>query len=128
MRAAGALLLLLGFVLALRAGLLLAGRGRPRRGPRPAFVLAGPYLRLRNPLFLGGLLFAAGAALAARSVWLAALVAVAGAALHVWVTRVEEPALRERFGAAYAEYVRRVPRWLPRVRSSRTEPEGTDAG
>jgi protein-S-isoprenylcysteine O-methyltransferase Ste14 len=27
--------------------------------------------------------------------------------------RVEEPRLRARSGAAYAEYLRRVPRWLP---------------
>ena len=28
------------------------------------------------------------------------------------VTRIEEPRLRKRFGAAYIEYCRRVPRWL----------------
>jgi protein-S-isoprenylcysteine O-methyltransferase Ste14 len=27
--------------------------------------------------------------------------------------RVEEPALRRRFGAAYETYLRHVPRWLP---------------
>jgi len=39
-----------GVMLALRSALMLAGRGRPRRGPRPQFVIAGPYTRLRNPL------------------------------------------------------------------------------
>lgn len=31
------------------------------------------------------------------------------------VVRVEEPELRERFGAAYESYCERVPRWVPRL-------------
>lgn len=116
MRAAGLALALLGFALAVRSAQLLAGRGRPRRGPRPAFVLAGPYLRMRNPLFAGLVIGLAGAALAARSWWLAVAAAAVVVAAHLWVVRVEEPALRARFGAAYVAYVRRVPRWLPRRR------------
>ena len=113
MRAAGVLLAVLGGALALRSALLLAGRGRPRRGPRAAFVVAGPYLRMRNPLFAGIVLGLAGGAVAAASWKLAGLAAAAGAAAHLWVVRVEEPRLRARFGTAYAEYLRRVPRWLP---------------
>lgn len=114
MRAAGIGIALAGFVLAVRSALLLGGRGRPRRGPRPAFIVAGPYLRVRNPLLAGVLLGLAGTALALRSwsVGIAAAAAAAGA--HLWVVRVEEPALRTRFGAAYDAYLRRVPRWVPR--------------
>jgi protein-S-isoprenylcysteine O-methyltransferase Ste14 len=112
-RAAGILIALLGLALAGRSAQLLAGRGRPRRGPRPALVLAGPYLRIRNPLYAGLVLGTTGAALTARS-WVVAGVATAVAmAAHAWVVRVEEPRLRARFGVAYAEYLRRVPRWLP---------------
>jgi protein-S-isoprenylcysteine O-methyltransferase Ste14 len=39
---------------------------------------------------------------------------VAAAAAHAWVVRVEEPKLRGRFGVAYTEYLKRVPRWFPR--------------
>jgi protein-S-isoprenylcysteine O-methyltransferase Ste14 len=104
----------LGAALALRSALLLAGRGRPERGRRPALVLAGPYRRMRNPLLVGLLLTLAGAGLAARSRLLVGAALLGGTAAHAWVTRVEEPRLRARFGAAYAEYLRRVPRWLPR--------------
>ena len=113
MRAVGALLLVGGLALGVRSVLLLAGRGRPRRGPTPAFILAGPYLRMRNPLLLGSIIALLGAALATGSWPLALLAAIAGATAHVWVVRVEEPRLRARFGAAYAAYLERVPRWLP---------------
>lgn len=103
-----------GGFLAARATLLLAGRGRPRRGPRPAFVLAGPYVRARNPL-LGGLLLATvGASLLTASAGVALVAIVAGVSAHLWVVRIEEPRLGRRFGTAYEEYRRHVPRWIPR--------------
>lgn len=102
-----------GFLVAARSGLLLLGRGRPKRGPRPALVIAGPYVRVRNPMLGGLVVAAAGLAIAAGSAGLA-LGAVAGAALaHLWVTRVEEPRLRARFGRAYEAYLASVPRWIP---------------
>ena len=113
MRGAGAVLIVAGVALALRSATLLAGRGRPRRGPRPAFVIAGPYRRVRNPL-LGGLVLAVvGAALVARSTVLGAAAAIGMVVAHAWVVRVEEPRLAARFGDAYAAYLRRVPRWMP---------------
>jgi protein-S-isoprenylcysteine O-methyltransferase Ste14 len=112
-RGAGVLIAFLGVALAARSALLLAGRGRPRRGPKPALVLAGPYLRVRNPLYAGLVLALSGGAVAGAS-WPLALFAVAAAgSAHLWVARVEEPRLRARFGPAYAEYLRRVPRWIP---------------
>ena len=96
MRAGGLLLAAAGIALAVRSGLLLLGIGRPRRGPRPDFVLAGPYLRVRNPLLAGVLLACVGVALALAS-WPAGAVALGGAL----------------GGRGYAEYLRRVPRWLP---------------
>jgi protein-S-isoprenylcysteine O-methyltransferase Ste14 len=113
-RVAGVALGVLGLALAGRSTLLLAGRGRPRRGPRPAFVLAGPYLAMRNPQLLGVVLGIAGVAVATGSLPLLAAAAAVWAGAHLWVVRVEEPRLRRRFGKAYAEYVRRIPRWLPR--------------
>jgi protein-S-isoprenylcysteine O-methyltransferase Ste14 len=114
--AAGTLLAIVGTALAARSALLVAGRGRPRRGPQPAFVLAGPYLRSRNPCYAGLVLALAGVALAARSLLLAVAAGVIAVVVHVWVVRREEPRLRDRFAAAYEEYLRRVPRWLPRRR------------
>jgi protein-S-isoprenylcysteine O-methyltransferase Ste14 len=113
--AAGVILSLAGVGLALRSALLLAGRGRPQRGPRPPLVIAGPYTRVRNPLLLGVLLVLAGVAVATGSTGLCVVAAVAAVAAHVGVVRFEEPRLQARFGEAYREYLARVPRWVPHV-------------
>ena len=113
MRFIGLLVGLAGAALAVRSAFLLAGRGRPRRGPAPAFVIAGPYVRMRNPLYAGAVLALVGVALWQRSTALLLLAAAVAAAAHWWVVRVEEPSLRRRFGAAYAAYLRAVPRWIP---------------
>jgi protein-S-isoprenylcysteine O-methyltransferase Ste14 len=120
-RSAGFLLGAAGAALALRSLILLSGRGRPRRGRQPAFVLAGPYLRMRNPALAGAVLAMSGWALAESSGRLAWATLLAAVAAHLWVVRVEEPRLRARFGAAYDEYCRRIPRWLPRVERVRGE-------
>jgi protein-S-isoprenylcysteine O-methyltransferase Ste14 len=112
-RTLGLLLGFAGAALAVRSGILLAGRGRPRRGRSPAFVIAGPYVRVRNPLYGGSVLAVIGLALWHQSTPLLLLAAAMGAAAHWWVVRVEEPALRRRFGAAYEAYLRQVPRWVP---------------
>lgn len=113
MRTAGALLAVAGAALALRSASLLAGRGRPRRGRQPPLVIAGPYVRVRNPLFAGVVLAFLGAALWWDSTVLALAAAAGAAAAHWWVVHVEEPELVRRFDGAYEVYRRRVPRWIP---------------
>jgi protein-S-isoprenylcysteine O-methyltransferase Ste14 len=122
-RAGGILLALVGLLLALRSVLLLAGRGRPRRGPRPALVLAGPYLWMRNPLLAGALLMMGGVTLVTGSWWLVAVTVAVAVGAHLWVLRCEEPRLLARFGKAWAAYIEHVPRWLPRVGGARAEDE-----
>ena len=121
MLVAGGILVIAGLWLAARSALLLSGRGRPRRGPTPRFIIAGPYLRMRNPLFAGLLVTLLGTATAMHSAGLGIATAVAALAVHLWVTAVEEPRLRQRFGDAYEAYLDAVPRWIPR------RPPGTDS-
>ena len=116
MRTVGLLLALAGAALAGRSATLLAGRGRPRRGPSPEFVIAGPYVRVRNPLLGGIVLALAGLALWQASGVLLLLAGIAAWAAHWWVTQVEEPDLRRRFGATYAGLPARCAALDPRRR------------
>lgn len=79
--------------------------------PPTALVQRRLYTWARNPMYLGVL-----GCIVGQGVWLESggvlvygvLMAVA---FHVRVVRFEEPALLRQFGAAYAEYLKRVPRW-----------------
>jgi protein-S-isoprenylcysteine O-methyltransferase Ste14 len=72
----------------------------------------GPYARIRNPLYLGSVIIAAGFVVAARSWLAAAMLALLFAAVYLPVIRSEEDFLRAKF-PEYAEYAARVPRLLP---------------
>lgn len=80
----------------------------------------GPYACVRNPLYLGTLLAAAGLVLAARSFPLALLFAAAFLLMYLPVIELEEQHLRSLF-PEYAAYAARVPMLMPRFRRS---PEG----
>ena len=88
----------------------------------PELVTGGPYAYVRNPLYLGNFLTAAGFAIAftgdnsRASRW--ALVAgslAAMAAVYSAIVPHEEAFLRSRFGEVYERYCIRVPRLVPRV-------------
>ena len=74
----------------------------------------GPYAYVRNPLYLGSLVVAAGFALAARSAWIAAGAVLLFVAVYLPVIRSEEAYLRDKF-QEFSDYARHVPRLLPRL-------------
>lgn len=76
-------------------------------------TITGPYAFTRNPLYLGSLVLAAGFAVAARSWWVAVAIVALFTAVYLPVVLAEERFLRERF-PEFAEYERRVPRFVPR--------------
>lgn len=82
--------------------------------PPDRIVRAGPYRWVRNPMYLGHLIFLAGLALALGS-WLgAALFAFHVAWFHRRV-REDEKRLDALFGETYRDYCRDVKRWIPGI-------------
>jgi len=75
-------------------------------------IRSGPYSIVRHPIYTGLLLAFVGSALA-RGEWRGVL-AVAVVFWSLWrKLRIEERWMREQFGDAYAEYVRRVAALVP---------------
>ena len=74
----------------------------------------GPYAYCRNPLYLGSIIIAIGFAIASRDVWVTVIMILLFAAVYLPVIQSEEAFLREAF-SQYDEYVRRVPRLVPRT-------------
>ncbi len=93
-------------------GLRAAASGHVKKNLE--LTVTGPYAYTRNPLYLGSILIAVGFAIAARSPWLAAALAVMFLAIYMPVILAEEDFLRSAF-AEFDEYKRRVPRIFPRL-------------
>lgn len=82
-----------------------------RAGDAPLFVMSGLFRFSRNPIFVGMIAMAFGAAFAA-GVWWGWVAALAFAfACHVQV-QIEEEHLARAFGADYDNFRRATPRWL----------------
>lgn len=81
-----------------------------RLGP---LVAAGPFARVRNPLYLGNITLWVGFALSARVLWLVPVVLVFLSFVYHAIVRWEETLLEAHRGDEYRDYLRRIPRWLP---------------
>jgi protein-S-isoprenylcysteine O-methyltransferase Ste14 len=81
----------------------------------PRVITDGAFARVRHPLYLGSLLAFLSLVLATLS--LAALAVLLGLfAFYNIIAAYEERWMTGRFGQAYEEYKREVPRWVPRLR------------
>ena len=93
----------------------LVGKGTPAPfDPPRRLVVAGPYRFVRNPMYIGGALAVAGAAIFYRSLALAAYVFAFLLVSHLFVAAYEEPTLRRSFGKDYTAYCGNVGRWWPK--------------
>lgn len=115
-RGLGALVFLAGFALFAWCVVLFARVGQGTLAPwdpTQALVAQGPYAYVRNPMISGVAGMLLGEALFFRSALVAGWFALFVLINHVYFIWSEEPGLLRRFGAGYAEYQERVPRWLP---------------
>ncbi|MEW6595052.1 MAG: isoprenylcysteine carboxylmethyltransferase family protein [Thermodesulfobacteriota bacterium] len=85
-------------------------------------IESGPYAMVRNPLYLFSFIGVVGMGLVSENLLILALAPLVFLVYYPFVVRSEERFLLARFGAAYADYLRRVPRFIPNWRLLR-EPE-----
>ena len=97
------------------ATLWIAGR------KKQTVVDDGPYRACRNPLYVGSFVMGIGLGLFLKSLVFAAGLGLV-MSLYLWfVVPAEERYMRSRFGAAFDDYCRRVPRWIPKHRPAATK-------
>jgi protein-S-isoprenylcysteine O-methyltransferase Ste14 len=116
---AGLCLLLVGLALFVSSLRRFADDGKgtlaPWDPPRQ-LVINGPYRYVRNPMISGVLFVLFGEALILLSrphlSWALTFLVIN----VIYIPLLEEPQLRSRFGASYAEYCDHVPRLIPRLR------------
>jgi len=94
------------------AGLVLRAWAAGHLAKNQRLATGGPYAYVRNPLYAGTLLVAFGLAVAARSIWLAALFAAVFLLVYLPVVVLEEQHLTTLF-PEYAAYAAAVPSLIP---------------
>ena len=75
----------------------------------------GPYSITRNPLYFGSFCFALSTAFFLKSFSLLMATLITAVIYSRWVIAFEEQVLEKAFGAAFHDYVQKVPRFLPRL-------------
>ncbi|MDR0467083.1 MAG: isoprenylcysteine carboxylmethyltransferase family protein [Deltaproteobacteria bacterium] len=114
---AGCVLLLAGLSLASWTVRLFHSIGQGTAGPwdpPTRLVVAGPYRHVRNPMLTSVFVIQAAEALLLGSRALFLLLVFFVVVNMLYFPFVEEKSLEKRFGDAYREYKRNVPRWIPR--------------
>ena len=111
----GLLLLLLGQGLRMAViGFAYIKRGgQNRRIHADDLVTDGLFAHCRNPLYVGNVLILSGLFLVHGNPWVIGLGIGFFVFAYIAITLAEENFLAGRFGAAYQDYLRRVPRFLP---------------
>ena len=116
-RGLGGLLMVLGFSLGFWSVVtqLTRGRGTPLPVmPTQELLTEGPFRYCRNPMTLGTILAYLGIGVGVGTIAGTVLVLGLSGSLLVYLKRLEEGELAERFGAAYLAYKREVPFIIPK--------------
>jgi protein-S-isoprenylcysteine O-methyltransferase Ste14 len=96
---------------------LIQGRGTPAPiDPPKELVATGFYRYVRNPMYVGVLAIIIGHFLWFEYWDLLIYAIVVFVAFHTFVSYYEEPTLKRKFGASYENYLKKVPRWIPKVK------------
>ncbi len=89
---------------------------------RRELITEGPYSMVRHPLYVFSLIGAFGIGLASENLLVLGLVVAFYLLYYPFTIMAEERKLTNKFGDTYLEYMRRTPRFLPRL-SLYKEPE-----
>lgn len=87
--------------------------GKDRRVYAGELVVEGFYAHSRNPMYLGNLLILGGIGIAYESLWVYLFVIPFFIYVYLSITTAEENYLKNKFGAEYEAYMKRVNRFWP---------------
>lgn len=114
----GGLLLITGIILALYTMLLFNNIGKGTAAPWAPpehLVIEGPYKYVRNPMITAVLTILISESLLLNSTAIFYWFLIFLVINMIYIPLVEEKQLKKRFKDEYFEYIKYVPRWIPRL-------------
>ena len=83
----------------------------------PEVIVAGPFARVRNPLYVGNVLTYVGIGIMSNALfpWLLIAALAWFSFQYYHIVKAEEEFLEKEFGPVYLEFKRNVPRFIPRL-------------
>ncbi len=115
----GILLISGGLVLFLSTNSLFINLGKGTLAPwdpPKKLIISGAYAYVRNPMIIGVLMILWGESLIFSSGEIFLWSAIFITSMHLNIVYDEEPDLKKRYGQEYKEYMKNVPRWIPRLK------------
>jgi protein-S-isoprenylcysteine O-methyltransferase Ste14 len=106
----GSAIFLLGLLLRIWAQVHLHYRLKEKK----KLTLSGPYIYVRNPIYIGNTFVLIGVTVLAGMLWFVPFMIAACAFTYHMTVLYEESHLAERYGEGYLDFLKRVPRWMPR--------------
>lgn len=108
-------LLIIGAIVILQMGIRTFAEGgenlQPSTPSRQLFT-KGVYNYTRNPIYCAMMLLGGGLGFATLNLWTVLMTVLAGVIINYFVILPEERYLEDRFGEDYADYKKRVRRWM----------------
>jgi len=94
----------------------IKGKGTPNpASPPKELIVTGPYKFSRNPMVMAGLLILMGESIFYYSPTTFGFAILFIFSLYLYIRYVEEPELKKRFGQPYNDYLKKVPRFIPKL-------------
>ncbi len=114
----GSVLIITGELIRIWGVGVAGGATRTRNVGAQSLVTSGPFAYVRNPLYLGNFILAAGVVIFANSLFPYLLVAyiILFVCQYSMIVSLEEKTLERLFGDKYLRYKGMVPRFIPRFR------------
>lgn len=112
-------LVFLGLAYRVYAAAFLLGRHVVTRIEAQSLCVAGPFARVRNPLYIGNFIIGLGVALALNKWYCYLIFAIEFSLMYALIIPYEEKFLTAKFGAAYEKYRAEIRRFLPRLKPYR---------
>lgn len=109
----GIAMILFGFLIRITA----RGRKADESDSGRSLVTNGPYALMMHPMYFGTLLIGIGVVLALFNLWVLPIFLIGYSLIYARQMRKEEGLLSARFGAAYAEYSKKTPKYFPAISS-----------